>query len=638
MVARDSVRTLIDFFLEPALRVARDGVARDRWAGAYREQLELQLRDASPEDVARHVEQLHDQLETSGELRPAFRHALDDALDAIDLPVDARQPLIETMLRLPEGAAFASALVASATSVRPSRSLRETTPLVERDFVRSLAGQLVRSGAVRSGQVVPRNERFRLVRPLGRGGFGEVWLARHERIAGRHLAVKFCEAAEDVRELERELEAVQRLDHPCIVRLEDASLDDVPPWVAFEYVGGGTLTAWMRSEERSVAQGIAYARDVLEALAHAHEQGVLHRDVKPDNVLIDRETGRARLTDFGIGKILHDRGRSQTLAYPRSTTWKGTWLYTPPEVQSGEREADARADVFAFATVLWQLLALADPHAARPDDWERDLEEAGRSECAAFLREGFARHERRLPDAVAALAAFERSFGGREPGAVGGSPSQRTVSLRFLRGDLCGALRHARVAGVPEVAWLVGPGSTVAGGDPILCVSGLDVDVTGRVALPARIELRSPVSGTVRTVGAPTSEEPQSDASTLSIDAASPIDHGIVQANQQILDEVIDRLLERMQRVRRGHLVSLGLLLVLTLLWFWGLVILKSRWLLILSALLILVLVRFGARLVRAEFEVLDAVVRGMAPGRRWRFTTVEETRHASGSDVRGQG
>src|SRR5436309_2404466 len=151
-------------------------------------------------------------------------------------------------------------------------------------------------------------ERYRLHRRLGAGGFGTVWLARDERLE-RDVAIKIVPRERIVGgRLQREARAAARLSHPGIVTLYEAAVDDDDAYLVSELVRGNTLAdlldAGRLSDRDIVAIGIA----LCDALEHAHAAGIVHRDVKPSNVLVPERpqtpTQYAKLTDFGVARVI----------------------------------------------------------------------------------------------------------------------------------------------------------------------------------------------------------------------------------------------------------------------------------------------------------------------------------------------
>ncbi|MCL4810798.1 MAG: serine/threonine protein kinase, partial [Thermoanaerobaculia bacterium] len=137
---------------------------------------------------------------------------------------------------------------------------------------------------------------------LGRGARGEVWRAHDPRL-GRHVAIKLLleprSSPDALRELEREARTASALSHPNIVTVLDVALDASPPFLGLELVGGRTLASLVSAGPLPAPRALDLAAQVAAGLAAAHEQGLVHRDVKPANVLVTRE-GHAKILDFGL--------------------------------------------------------------------------------------------------------------------------------------------------------------------------------------------------------------------------------------------------------------------------------------------------------------------------------------------------
>jgi serine/threonine protein kinase len=201
-------------------------------------------------------------------------------------------------------------------------------------------------------------DRYRLRRRLGTGGFATVWHARDERL-DREVAIKIL-PRERVAEgrFEREARVAARLAHPGIVTLYEAAVDDEGAYLVSELVHGATLDRLLqtgRLSDRDIVQiGIA----LCDALAHAHAQGVIHRDVKPSNVLIPQRPTTpaqlARLTDFGVARVLD----GDSLTHTGDVI--GTAAYMAPEQAEG-LVAGAPADLFSLALVLYEALTGVNP-------------------------------------------------------------------------------------------------------------------------------------------------------------------------------------------------------------------------------------------------------------------------------------
>ncbi|NJM08388.1 serine/threonine protein kinase [Candidatus Gracilibacteria bacterium] len=156
----------------------------------------------------------------------------------------------------------------------------------------------------------PEIGNYRLERPIGRGATSEVWLARHNLLGDRQVALKLLivHDAESVRRFQREAELAGRLRHPNIVQLYDygtirAAQNYVSHYSVIEYIEGGSLRQLLEKQKHlPLNEAVAVFRQIAAALDHAHAKGIVHRDVSPGNVLIEQESGRALLCDFGIAR------------------------------------------------------------------------------------------------------------------------------------------------------------------------------------------------------------------------------------------------------------------------------------------------------------------------------------------------
>ena len=192
--------------------------------------------------------------------------------------------------------------------------------------------------------------RYRPLRPLGSGGSGSVWLARDET-NGLDVALKIVarEGKAGTR-AEREAEAAARLRHPRCLRAYAYAGDDRNVYIAYEYVPGRTMRDRLRAGELGDAAAVEVAIQILEGLAHAHANGIVHRDVKPTNVLVaDGPEVEVRLLDFGLAQF----AEAETLTAAGDVP--GTLAYISPERLQGE-EASFAADVWAVGVLLWEAL------------------------------------------------------------------------------------------------------------------------------------------------------------------------------------------------------------------------------------------------------------------------------------------
>ena len=198
---------------------------------------------------------------------------------------------------------------------------------------------------------------------LGRGGMGIVYCARDRRLK-RTVAIKLLppELAfrSDIRSrFLREAETAAQLSHPNIVPIY--SVDEMENLVFFvmAFVDGKNLALQLHEKGRlGIGETRRVMREVADALAFAHARGVVHRDVKPDNVLLEKESGRAMVTDFGIARAVSDSNDSRLTATGMAI---GTPAYMSPEQAAGERDIDGRSDLYALGIVAYQMLTGAPP-------------------------------------------------------------------------------------------------------------------------------------------------------------------------------------------------------------------------------------------------------------------------------------
>ena len=201
-----------------------------------------------------------------------------------------------------------------------------------------------------AGEVL--GERYRLERRIATGGMATVWLGRDEEL-DRPVAVKVLSdiLADDpsyVERFRREARLAAGLSHPNLVRMYDFSSESERPYLVMEYIEGGTLAERIAAERSGELDERLLAQELLGALASIHGAGVIHRDVKPSNVLLDREN-RARLTDFGIAQP------EDATRITRTGEVIGTLKYMAPEVREGE-PATERSDLYSCGVLLGECL------------------------------------------------------------------------------------------------------------------------------------------------------------------------------------------------------------------------------------------------------------------------------------------
>ncbi|CAN5184994.1 hypothetical protein BH18ACT14_BH18ACT14_02600 [soil metagenome] len=205
-------------------------------------------------------------------------------------------------------------------------------------------------------------DRYELRELAGSGGMSSVYRA-HDRLLERLVAIKvlheqYSKDPEYVERFRREAQAIARLSHPNIVTVIDRGEDEGRQYIVFEHVPGENLKeAVQRLGPLPVGRALALAHQAARGLAYAHQHGVVHRDVKPHNVLIDAE-GTAKVTDFGIARSVgHEHGITET------GTVLGTSDYLAPEQAAGQR-VDACSDQYSLGALLYELLAGDVPYPA----------------------------------------------------------------------------------------------------------------------------------------------------------------------------------------------------------------------------------------------------------------------------------
>src|SRR6059058_3629500 len=197
------------------------------------------------------------------------------------------------------------------------------------------------------------NGRYRLEARIGAGGMSTVYRALDETLE-RRVAIKLLnrEVATESDQLERfrrEARAVAQLSHPNVVGVIDAGEDDGRPYIVFECVDGETLKERIRRQGRlPIPEAVAYTIEIARALGVAHSQHIIHRDVKPQNVLIDEE-GSAKVTDFGIARTLDEEGLTA------DGRVLGTTDYVSPEQALGQH-VTGQSDLYSLGIVLYEML------------------------------------------------------------------------------------------------------------------------------------------------------------------------------------------------------------------------------------------------------------------------------------------
>ena len=324
-------------------------------------------------------------------------------------------------------------------------------------------------------EIQPFFPQLEVLEVVGEGGMGVVYRAR-QRGLDREVALKIlgdrvASVPAFAERFEREARALARLDHPNIVRVHDSGRAGGLYYLVMEYVDGATLREVIRARSAGPAEALRLVGGVCEALQYAHDNGVVHRDVKPENILIDRD-GRPRIADFGLVKLAETEGGSRGLTATGQAM--GTPHYMAPEQIERPLEVDHRADIYSLGVVFYELLTGELPlgrfvEPSRKVDVDVRLDEV-------VLRTLEKEPERRYQRASDLRSDVEDASRGRRPSGarpaagrpdgagvvfeveVGGIPRRRMRWRVYSIGLLAGAI--ALAAFTPGVLFQHGPGSS----------------------------------------------------------------------------------------------------------------------------------------------------------------------------------
>ncbi len=202
------------------------------------------------------------------------------------------------------------------------------------------------------------NGRYEIIRPVGYGGMAEVFLA-HDQLLDRNVAIKmlrdqFLEDKELLEQFQREARSAARLVHPYIINIYDVVSEDNNQYIVMEYVDGVTLKEYMQAHRLPLNAVLEIAVRLADALQHAHSHNIIHCDIKPQNVLLDKNMN-PKIADFGIAKMV----TNQTMVYSKSVM--GSVHYISPEQASGGK-ITACSDVYSLGVVLFEMLTGKVPY------------------------------------------------------------------------------------------------------------------------------------------------------------------------------------------------------------------------------------------------------------------------------------
>ncbi len=254
-------------------------------------------------------------------------------------------------------------------------------------------------------EVGPRVGPYRIVRRIGEGGFGSVYLGEQESPIRREVAIKVVKLGMDTRQIVRRFEAERRtlalMSHANIARVIDAGVTERGrPYFVMEHVPGPPITEYCDTHRLDIPGRLGLFLDACAAIEHAHHKGVIHRDIKPSNILVDTVDGHAavKVIDFGIAKALGDTRAGHTAA-TEPGQFVGTPEYVSPEQAVPGGDVDTRSDIYSLGVLLYRLL------------------------CGA------------LP---ADRATGGASAPGPSPSAAGGGAAAPSARVRSMRGDAAG--------------------------------------------------------------------------------------------------------------------------------------------------------------------------------------------------------
>jgi serine/threonine-protein kinase len=372
------------------------------------------------------------------DLDPATWARLRRLLDAaLDLDRSERQDWIDKLGT--EFEAFKPRLRALLAQDGRTRSPLDALPAIETTQFAAAPRQGSTAGNAAGERVGP----YRLVRELGAGGMGTVWLAERDDMLRRPVALKLPHGgwrrAGLAERMAREREIGATLNHPHIARLYDAGIaSDGQPYLAFEYVQGERIDLYCARTQLDIKARLRLFLQVARAVAHAHANLIVHRDLKPTNILVT-EAGEVKLLDFGIAKLLED-GRAHETELTQLSGRALTPDYAAPEQILGQPIGTA-TDVYALGVVLCELLA-----GARPYQLKRDSH--------AALEEAILRAEPARPSALVADPRLRRALRGDLDTIVGKAlkkrPHRRYGTVEALAEDIERHLDNRAVHAQPD--------------------------------------------------------------------------------------------------------------------------------------------------------------------------------------------
>ncbi|HKM65620.1 MAG TPA: serine/threonine-protein kinase [Candidatus Acidoferrum sp.] len=241
----------------------------------------------------------------------------------------------------------------------------------------TLSTDAVEGSAVAEANVPPFIGPYRLLRKLGEGGMGQVWLARQTAPVKRLVALKFIRGGmydtSVIHRFESERQALAIMEHPAIAKVLDAgSTPDGQPYFVMEYVDGPSITRYCDTKKLKIPDRLQLFIKVCEGVQHAHQKAIIHRDLKPSNVLVTELDGKPvpRIIDFGIAKaITPENGVEQTMITKFGAMLGTPGFMSPEQVDPNVLDVDTRTDVYSLGVILYVLITGYLP--LDPDQWKK---------------------------------------------------------------------------------------------------------------------------------------------------------------------------------------------------------------------------------------------------------------------------
>ena len=282
---------------------------------------------------------------------------------------------------------------------------------------------------------------YKLLEQIGEGGMGVVFMAEQTRPVQRRVALKIIKAGMDTRQVvarfEAERQALAMMDHPNIARVLDAGATDTGrPYFVMELVRGVPMTEFCNQKSLSIRERLELFVTVCQAVQHAHQKGIIHRDIKPTNVLVTLHDGRPviKVIDFGVAKATGQKLTDKTL-FTGFTQMIGTPLYMSPEqAEMTSQDIDTRSDIFSAGVLLYELLTGIDA-VRQPAAEERLVRRA----AADHPRGGAAPAQHAAHDARSRSGQHRRHAAQERPAAIEPPVPRRT---RLDRNEMPGKRPH----------------------------------------------------------------------------------------------------------------------------------------------------------------------------------------------------